>query len=951
MLDNKNIQKVFSLSDFRKKQLVGDVPQRTRETYREYGYFGGGNYICLVQRIDYSNDTQNSSPRGTFLVRFSEAAAAGNSNYGWHGGRDLSGGSLIQRIDYSNDSQTSLRGRLSLARVGLAASGNLNYGWFGGGNIPGQPLLSQVDRIDYANDLSTSIVRGPLGSGRYSFGATGNSNFGYFGLGGQTTILERISYSNDSVIALRRGNFIFGRTYTDSCATGNSNFGYFSGGLSGGSGYRSIVERVNYSNDTSTASTRGPLSVGRAWTSGSGNSNFGYYAGGGTDIPNIYGNRIVDRIDYSSDTTVLLVRGLLDVGTRDASATSSASFGGAPNSSFASDFTFPTVPNAGYFGGGSDGTNNLATIDKVDYANDTSTASVRSALSSAKVYVKSVSNNNFGYYNGATAYPATSSTIDRIEFSSDTQNAVVRGPLSLARNRGAATGNSNFGYFGGGYAPGNSNVVDRIDYSNDTAQAIQKCILTLARRDFSATGNNNFGYFGGGFSSAAVSIVDRLDYANDTLNTLSRGNIIARYDNIAVGNNSFGYFGGGTPGVSSVDRVDYSNDTQTASVRGPLSSGRGSSAATGSNNFGYIGGGFVPSGSPIYYSTTDRINYSNDTASLSIRGPLSTGKGNLAATSPLAYGGAPIYFTNPLPEVLQKQIVFNNSNTLDLPFKRVLGSFGYFGGGYRGGPIPQSSVERINFSSDTTILSNRGFLTDGFNTASIGTPNYGYYRNGYSSAPIERIDYGNDSANSIVRSAIRARVRPGVATNQNYSWWSGGFSGYTAVDRLDYSNDNTSALARGSLNFGSNYGSSIGNNYYGYVYVGTGTRIQRIDYANDNVLTSYRGTLAIAQSNGSALGNLNFGYFAGSLGSTSFNRIDYSNDLSTATLRGLTLNQTSVSGFLSNSNFGYYAGGSSNFSSVTRFDFSNDLSTASRVNSLNIGRTTAGGSTNARNSQ
>ena len=36
----------------------------------------------------------------------------------------------------------------------------------------------------------------------------------------------------------------------------------------------------------------------------------------------------------------------------------------------------------------------------------------------------------------------------------------------------------------------------------------------------------------------------------------------------------FGYFGGGSPGdKSSVDRIDYSNDTATASVRGPLSTG------------------------------------------------------------------------------------------------------------------------------------------------------------------------------------------------------------------------------------------------------------------------------------------------------------------------------------------------------------------------------------------
>ncbi len=53
-----------------------------------------------------------------------------------------------------------------------------------------------------------------------------------------------------------------------------------------------------------------------------------------------------------------------------------------------------------------------------------------------------------------------------------------------------------------------------------------------------------------------------------------------------------GYFGGGgTPfAVSRVDRIDYSNDTATASPKGPLSAERTNSAATGNSSFGYFGG-------------------------------------------------------------------------------------------------------------------------------------------------------------------------------------------------------------------------------------------------------------------------------------------------------------------------------------------------------------------------
>jgi hypothetical protein len=41
----------------------------------------------------------------------------------------------------------------------------------------------------------------------------------------------------------------------------------------------------------------------------------------------------------------------------------------------------------------------------------------------------------------------------------------------------------------------------------------------------------------------------------------------------ATGNTSFGYFAGGWPAISTIDRINYSNDTATASTKGPLDTG------------------------------------------------------------------------------------------------------------------------------------------------------------------------------------------------------------------------------------------------------------------------------------------------------------------------------------------------------------------------------------------
>ena len=72
--------------------------------------------------------------------------------------------------------------------------------------------------------------------------------------------------------------------------------------------------------------------------------------------------------------------------------------------------------------------------------------------------------------------------------------------------------------------------------------------------------------------------------------------------------------------LSSVDRVDYSNDTAAATPKGPLTQATGLYAATGSHNFGYW------SAFPSSITTLDRIDYSNDTTNASVRGQLVVGR-------------------------------------------------------------------------------------------------------------------------------------------------------------------------------------------------------------------------------------------------------------------------------------------------------------------------------------
>jgi hypothetical protein len=293
----------------------------------------------------------------------------------------------------------------------------------------------------------------------------------------------------------------------------------------------------------------------------------------------------------------------------------------------------------GYFGGGD--------IDRIDYSNDTATASPKGSLSTSRSGLAATGNSFFGYFAGGGNL---TTTVDRIDYSNDTSTASPKGPLSVGKYQFAATGNASFGYFGGGiysYPAFNSTAVDRINYSNDTATASPKGPLSLARRDLAATGNSSFGYFGGGFPNDPS--IERINYSNDTATASPKGSLSgigpysqSSYGLAATGNSSFGYFGGGRylSGIQQysttarVNRIDYSNDTATSSVKGSLSLARYRLAATGNSSFGYFGGG----GDLIIFSTVDRIDYSNDTATASVKGPLSSSKWLIAAASSLANG-------------------------------------------------------------------------------------------------------------------------------------------------------------------------------------------------------------------------------------------------------------------------------------------------------------------------
>jgi hypothetical protein len=627
-INNNNIFGAFTLGEVRSGRLTGDW--LNKEAVANYGWFGGGHFFSVnniglssVERVDFSNDTGTASTRGVLSASRGYLTAASNSNYGWYGGGNPgtvnTALSTVDRIDFSNDTPSAFpRATLSVTKAKAAATGNSNYGWFGGGYFTGSSSNTEsiVVRIDYSNDSSTASLRSPLVFASSTRAATGNSNYGWFGGATSDGSVSRIDFSNDYSTASPRGSLSAAKY--NSAATGNSNFGWFGGGRSSVPAIISRVDRINFSNDSTTASVRGPLSSARYNLSASGNSNYGWFGGGAN--PGTTGLSTIDRIDFSNDSVRASPRGVTPA--------PSARFGGAATSGVL-NIRRQKAGNYGWFGGGRVPGPGVATVDRINFSNDSVSASPRGPLSQARYGLAATGNSNYGWFGGGVTIPGPIfyQTVDRIDFSNDSPaGALLRGPLTSGRSDMTATGNSNYGWFSGA-GPGIQ--VDRIDFSNDSTSASVRGLLSSTTYGSAATGNSNYGWFGGG-GPGPVATVDRINFSNDSTTISIRGPLSSvRSSHAATGNSNYGWFGGGNGPVVTVDRIDFSNDSSTASVRGPLSSARSGLAATGNSNYGWFGAGFP---SPV--ATVDRINFSNDSVTASPRGSLTPGGRNgLAAVS------------------------------------------------------------------------------------------------------------------------------------------------------------------------------------------------------------------------------------------------------------------------------------------------------------------------------
>ena len=954
-----NKRGIFSLQDVKIRQGSGNWPTDAESFLKPpyniidwpFGYYAGGPSHTGVSRLDLSNDGNFASIRGPIAFNSYFGSTSSSSSGGYLGGNESGGRiSSVCKIDYANDTATaSPKGPYNQIRGNGKGVGNITYGW----HCTGQPALTQVDRIDYSNDTTTASPRGNLSFWSSGAASSGNNNYGYIYHGSQqgynpsVTNTDRIDYSNDTATSSPKGK-LTAAVYLRA-ASGNADYGYCAGGKSPGNNYgTAAMARMDYANDTNNMSPKGPLSVGRAYMGSMGNSDFGYWGGGYNPGP---GNMSYqDRLTFANDTATCVARGTMvasvpagylgqglgpltnakkplafNVSNYNAGITTTgAAFQYESNNVFSY--------GAGYWCGGNPGP--VSTVDRLDYANDTATSTVKGPLSAAKNYANACGNLNFGYVGGGQP-PSYLTSVDRIDYSNDSATALRVGNLTTGRRLSGSHGNLSYGYWSGGNFPSGGYIssTERLDFSNDSATAALKANMIAVDGGMGAVNNYNFGYIFGGANHGTR--IQRLDYSNDTNTYLSKGNLsVGKLGGSGTGNSDYGWMAAGT---STIERLDFSNDDANPVFRGYLSSTSNSyRRAAGSKFFGYWAGGNT--------SRVDKLDFSNDTSTT-----------NVGVFSRSFVGGASVSNQQVgYPQPIQANTTINSQTF----WSGTATQYGYFTHSIPN-PAPSSDrrTDRIDYSNDTTKPVLRSTLTSYNSTgAAASNSNFGYFGGNGSPSQFNRIDYSNETETMQVRGNSVSTFGNRAATgNASYGYWGGGLDSGTqksTVDRVDYSNDTIAAL-KGPLSLTRYALGSTGNQSYGYFVGGANpspsthfTTVDRVDYSSDTPTLSPKGPLNAGRYyiKGN-VGNADYGYMAGgttpsSVKHSNIQRIDFSNDTATAVNKGnLTRSDGGACG-TNNNSYGYWAGGiatpSVRYSMIDRLDFSNDTANCLQRTTMNV---------------
>lgn len=314
------------LNDVQRKTIDGAWPVYEPPVFtNDFGLIAGGgggsgiDETNVVQRLDYSNDTADTSIRCQLTQRRRAMAAVTNLSYFWCAGGTYSPVSIafniVDRVTLASDTTNAVdRCDLTVGRNGLAGVTNGIYGWCVGGNDVNFIATNIIDRLDFAADTTNCLDRCDLNIANSGVVGSSNGTYGWILSNGGSAPLpnynnvERITYASDTTNASVRCAMDKNRRQAGAVADGT--YSWYSGGLDQWNGTtNTTIGRITHANDTVNGITRGSSTVADSQTVGVTNGTYGYFCGGGN------GNR-VERMTFSNDTATSVDRGDLYGGSQ-----------------------------------------------------------------------------------------------------------------------------------------------------------------------------------------------------------------------------------------------------------------------------------------------------------------------------------------------------------------------------------------------------------------------------------------------------------------------------------------------------------------------------------------------------------------------------------------------------------------------------------------------------------
>ena len=566
---------------------------------------GSSPMVSYVRKITYATETIELLPGRVPnpVGNNAKMGSTGNGNTFLYviGGSDGSG-SEAKKLTYASDSVSNIPnmptpGSLNRAqKPGCASSTEAAY-IVGGSN----PYNNRIDKITFSNDTCSYASMNstvPVPAGRMQVAGTGLPSAGYFAGGTETSIVEKITYSTNSIARIPALDL--------------------TSGVSGATGFGAKGD-----NHESPVATR--------WRDGFVEDDLkaGYYSGGSS---NGY-STVTQKVDYTTDQTSLVPGGNLPE--------SGGQFAGANSNSIKTIMT----------GGEPSGNPFMQFV----YATETASNLTGSMPS------RRIRNNDMGYGTETAGYvtggekepsspAAYYSSTQKIEFATDTTSEAPSANSNWTMRYAGAFGNVDhtLGYVVGGQTfPGGPSIsrIQKMTYSTET-MANTSINMQNGYFNLGTTSGPDAGYI---YSKqeypgyTANGAIEKFVYATDSRTTVPQPSYYPSYGANGTGNSTNGYYGGGGPNrYTRILKLNFSTgvgqdlpSSQFPYNEGVYRSAAGSAVSrkkspkgapvptltprtyldygsTISDN-GYLGGGYTPgnSGAPVAY----KVNMTTETIS------------------------------------------------------------------------------------------------------------------------------------------------------------------------------------------------------------------------------------------------------------------------------------------------------------------------------------------------